>query len=165
MNTSNSARKDVAGRGRALLSVDFYVGSTDSFDAWDRIPKDINVTHAIGVWEGKSEHTAILNNLLPNVRAILEDAKFLANMSGNDCVLVTFETNEPTNNPISYVVGARKVEVTAHGSEYGVKIHAHSVYTMPRNADEPCYTFVSEPGAQLIAITVEQAGVIKSVTK
>lgn len=142
-----------------MLTAQFYVGSRPNFDAWERLtPGSVwagTCEHVTGVWEGASEHTAIVTEQFSTVRAILNRAAWWARLSGNACVLVTFDTTgEPGERPTDTAEwGARRVTLTWEASYPG--------YTIPREGSP--YTFVREPEAAFIAVTVTPGGDVSPV--
>lgn len=168
MGTSISAGKDWSEREMGKITAQFYVGSTNTFDAWQNLPSQSDgVEHATGVWDGTEEHTAIVTRKFENVPAIIAWAKFLASLSKNDFILVTFDTAgfPLTNLAITnrHVYGARKENTYLNGVGYSTGIQ-HLGYTIPRMHGEP-YTFVPNPGTgtTFIAFLVNEYGELSSI--
>ena len=154
-----------------MLTAQFYVGSRPAFDAWERLPigpiyGDVRtVEHVTGAWEGDRENTAIISGAFHTVRGVLRFAAWLSTISGNDCVLtvcdVAGQAWGATRPGFTRDCGARRVEVTPAGLERGSINIWHAGYTIPREGSP--YTFVREPEAAFIAVTVTPGGDVSPV--
>lgn len=166
MNTLISGKKDMSGRVVGQITADFYIGSTATFDAHHQInPREDFTEYVAGVWNGKEEHTAIVRHKCANVLDVVDYAAFLATLSGNDFILVTFDTSEFPMTNLAYenrhLYGARKELTYLNGVGYTTGIK-HIGYTIPALRGEP-YTFIREPGSAFIAFLVNANGEISQI--